>query len=201
MHRKPVAVCMKGMTAHAMPQEPMLDQTPDRLMLAMARGDRSAFAALFEAEAGRLIAIARRIVRRQDLAEEAVQDGFVSAWQSAARFDPQRGSARAWLTTIVRNRALNLIRNDARLEFHDAEDVAAIGDRAADAMAAMNQLSDRDALKSCLDALEEPKRQAILLCYVTGLDHGEVAATMKAPLGTVKSWIRRGVIALQECLS
>lgn len=192
---------MKGMTAQAMPQEPMLDQTPDRLMLAMARGDRSAFAALFEAEAGRLIAIARRIVRRQDLAEEAVQDGFVSAWQSAARFDPQRGSARAWLTTIVRNRALNLIRNDARLEFHDAEDVAAIGDRAADAMAAMNQLSDRDALKSCLDSLDEPKRQAILLCYVTGLDHGEVAATMKAPLGTIKSWIRRGVIALQECLS
>jgi len=194
-------MCMKGMTAHAMPQEPMLDQTPDGWMLAMARGDRAAFAALFEAEAGRLIAIARRIVRRQDLAEEAVQDGFVSAWQSAARFDPQRGSARAWLTTIVRNRALNLIRNDARLEFHDAEDVAAIGDRAADAMAALNQLSDRDALKSCLGALDEPKRQAILLCYVTGLDHGEVAATMKAPLGTVKSWIRRGVIALQECLS
>lgn len=177
------------------------DATADGLMLAVARGDRTALARLFDAEAGRLVAIARRIVRRQDLAEEAVQDGFVAAWQSAARFDPARGSARAWLTTIVRNRALNLIRNDARLEFHDAEDLAAIGDRSADAMAALNQLSDRDALKGCLGALDERKRKAILLCYVTGLDHGEVAAAMSAPLGTVKAWIRRGVIALQECLS
>ena len=77
----------------------------DRLMERVARGDRAALASLFAAEAGRLIAIARRIVRRTDLAEEVVQDAFVAAWQRAGQFDAARGSARGWLTTMVRNRA------------------------------------------------------------------------------------------------
>ena len=177
------------------------DDETDRLMQAVARGSRPALAALFDAEAARLIAIARRIVRRPDLAEEAVQDAFLTVWRLAARFDPARGSARGWMTTIVRNRALNMVRSDSRLEFLDAGDLAAVGDRAADATAAFRQLSDRDALKACLGELDERKRRAILLCYVTGMNHGEVAATLDAPLGTVKAWIRRGTIALQECLS
>ena len=147
------------------------------------------------------MAIARRIVRRPDLAEEVVQDAFVAVWQRANQFDPERGNALAWLTTIVRNRALNLLRDGGRMDYHDGETLAALGDRAVDASGAFDALAERDALKSCLGQLDEPKRRAILLCYVTGLNHGEVAATLNAPLGTVKAWIRRGTIALQECLS
>jgi RNA polymerase sigma-70 factor (ECF subfamily) len=171
------------------------------LLQRIARGDRQALAHLFDREAGRLIAIARRIVRRQDLAEEVVQDAFVAVWQRAAQFDTARGNALAWLTTIVRHRALNLLRDGGRMDYHDGETLAALGDRAADASDAFDALAERDALKACLKQLDEPKRRAILLCYVTGLNHGEVAATLNAPLGTVKAWIRRGTIALQECLS
>ena len=86
-------------------------------------------------------------------------------------------------------------RDVARLSLAD------MGDRVADAESAFDLLAERDALRHCLGRLDRQKRRAILLCYVTGLNHGEVAASLNAPLGTVKAWIRRGVVALQECLA
>jgi RNA polymerase sigma-70 factor (ECF subfamily) len=183
-----------------MPESLNIDEA-DRLMAGVQRGDRQALAELFQNESGRLIAVARRLVRRRELAEEVVQDAFVAAWQRAHQFDAALGTARGWLTTIVRNRALNLVRDGSRVDLHDAESLADLGDRMVDADAAFAQLADRDALRSCLDRLDVQRRRAILLCYVTGLSHGEVAATLAAPLGTVKAWIRRGVVSLQECLS
>jgi RNA polymerase sigma-70 factor (ECF subfamily) len=176
------------------------DESCDELLARVANGDRPALAALFRAEAGRLIAIARRIVRRTDLAEEVVQDAFVVVWKKASSFDPTRGAARAWMTTIVRRRALNLIRDGSRLDFHDADDLAAIGDRAAEADRAYDALPDAEALKHCLAQLEPTRRRSIVLAYVAGFTHGEIAARLGAPVGTVKAWIRRGVIALKECL-
>ncbi len=171
------------------------------LIARVAQGEKPALAALFKAEAGRLIAIARRIVRRLDLAEEVVQDAFVVVWRRASSFDASRGAGRAWLTTIVRRRALNLIRDGSRLDFHDQESLAAIGDRAADAERAYDALPDGEALKRCLGQLEPERRRSIVLAYVVGFTHGEIAARLGAPVGTVKAWIRRGVIALRECLS
>jgi RNA polymerase sigma-70 factor (ECF subfamily) len=175
--------------------------TIEDLLARIARRERAALADLFSAEAGRLIAIAQRIVRRRELAEEVVQEVFVAVWRKAELFDPRKGSARGWLTTMTRNRALNLIRNDARTDYHDGGTLAEMSDRQVEALSAFDALAERNALRICLDQLDEPKRRAILLCYVTGLNHGEAAATMHAPLGTVKAWIRRGVFALQECLS
>jgi RNA polymerase sigma-70 factor (ECF subfamily) len=171
------------------------------LLARVSRGEQTALAELFNAEAGRLIAIAQRIVRRRDLAEEVVQDVFVAVWRKAELFNLNRGSARGWLTTMTRNRALNLIRNDARMDYLDSITLAQVSDREVEALNAFDALAERNALRICLERLDEPRRRAILLCYVTGLNHGEAAATMKAPLGTVKAWIRRGVLALQECLS
>lgn len=167
----------------------------------IARGDRAALAELFQREAGRLIAVALRIVRRRDLAEEVVQDSFVAIWQRAGQFDANKGSARGWLTTIVRNRALNLLRDGARLDFVDGDTLADLGDRRGDALRAFALLPERDALRHCLDLLDGPKREAILLAYVVGMSHGEVASELRTPLGTVKAWIRRGTLSLQECLS
>jgi len=171
------------------------------LLERIARGDKIALAQLFEREAGQLIAIARRIVYRQDLAEEVVQDAFVAIWQRASLFDASRGTARGWIITIVRNRALNLVRDGKRLDFVDGESLAELGDRHAVTEAAYGALPERHTLRRCLDQLDPVKRNSILLCYVAGMSHGEVAAKLDAPLGTVKAWIRRGVIALQECMA
>ncbi|WP_245453507.1 sigma-70 family RNA polymerase sigma factor [Aquibium carbonis] len=177
------------------------DDDCEQLLARVARGERAALGELFAAEAGRLIAIARRIVRRREVAEEIVQDAFVAVWRSAGRFDPARGPGRAWLTTIVRNRALNAVRDGARLDFADEEQLALFSDRRGDAHAAYEALAEGDALRRCLSTLEPRRRESILLAYVLGCTHGEIAARLDAPVGTVKAWIRRGVIALQECLS
>lgn len=171
------------------------------LLLRVGQGDRTALAALFSSSASRLLGVALRIVRRRDLAEEVIQDSFVAVWRSAARFDPGRGSARGWLTTIVRNRALNVVRDSSRLELVDPQTLADLGDRDADAASAYDRLPDGNALRHCLSQLDDNKRRAILLAYVVGMSHGEVAGRLAAPLGTVKAWIRRGTLALQECLS
>ena len=173
----------------------------DLLLTRIAKGERAALAGLFQSESGRLVAIAQRILRRRDLAEEAVQEVFVAVWQRAGQFDAQRGAARAWLTTMARNRALNMLRDGSRVDYHDSTTLAEMGDRAMDAQQAFDTLAERDALRICLEQLDEPRRRAVLLCYVTGLSHGEAAATMQAPLGTIKAWIRRSVVTLQECLS
>lgn len=177
------------------------DQTCDRLLARAGKGDRNALGELFANEAGRLIAIARRIVRRRELAEEVVQESFITAWRTAPGFDPARGHARALLTTIVRNRALNTLRDGARLDLMTEQDLTDYRDRSGEAEAAYLALGESEALRTCLDRLEAPRRKSILLAYVLGYSHGEIAAELNAPVGTVKAWIRRGVVALQECLA
>jgi RNA polymerase sigma-70 factor (ECF subfamily) len=173
----------------------------DALLRRAAGGDRDAFSELFQREAGLLLGVARRMVRRPEIAEDIVQEAFVAAWRSAAQFDPSRGTARAWLIASVRNRALNSIRDGARLDYHEPDSLETLDERHGDAMDAFRRLPDSEALRDCLGRLDEPKREAILLCYVVGMSHAEAAARIKAPLGTVKAWVRRGMLSLQECLS
>lgn len=177
------------------------DDACDLLLARVANGDRKALGTLFSVDAGRLIAVARRIVRRRELAEEVVQESFVAAWRHATRFDPARGRARAWLTTIVRNRALNLVRDGGRVDLAAPEDLDAYRDKEDSAGAAYDTLAQGEALRRCLDALEPVRRRSVLLSYVEGYSHGEIAAELRVPVGTVKAWIRRSVVALQECLS
>ncbi|HEU0220896.1 MAG TPA: sigma-70 family RNA polymerase sigma factor [Paracoccaceae bacterium] len=167
---------------------------------ACARGDRSALQTLFREEAGRLIGMAMRILRRRELAEEAVQDAFVQIWRHAASFDAAKGSARGWIYAIARNRALTILRDSGREDLMPGEDLDAL--READpAASAWEGLDYSSRLRACLEALDEMKRRCVLLAYVQGLTHGEIAGRLDAPLGTVKAWVRRGLAALRECLA
>ncbi|HEV2558280.1 MAG TPA: sigma-70 family RNA polymerase sigma factor [Microvirga sp.] len=167
----------------------------------VAQGDRAALRAVYDAEASRMLGVAARLLRRRALAEEAVHDTFVQVWQKAAGFDPARGGARAWLYAILRNRALNILRGENRTDL--VEDFEPMGLEAPeeDPEAAVLRLSDTGALKRCLERLEPVRRKAVLLAYVEGLSHGELAGRLGVPLGTMKSWIRRSLIALKECMA
>ncbi len=172
----------------------------NRLLGRCANGDHSALRALYDAEGSRMLGVAARILRRRDLAEEAVHDAFVRIWEKAASFDPQRGSGRTWMYAIVRHRALNLVRDSAREELTgDTDDFDAL-DEAADPEAVMDHLSHQGRLHHCLGHLPNERRRAVLLAFAGGLTHGEVAGRLRLPLGTVKAWIRRSLIALKECL-
>jgi len=159
-----------------------------------AAGDRRALQMIYDSEAPRMVGVARRILFRHDLAEEAVHDAFVRIWHGARGFDPARGSALGWLYAVVRNRALSIHRNEHRYDpaDHNADDVAPDH--------ALAGLPEASALRKCLEQIERPRRDVVVLAYVHGMSHGELAGRLKVPLGTVKSWARRSLLALQECM-
>jgi RNA polymerase sigma-70 factor, ECF subfamily len=170
------------------------------LLRACATGDRGALARLYDATSAQLFGLALRIVRRRELAEEVVQDAFLSAWRHAGRYDERRGTAMAWLATIVRNRALDQLRRLGRerpLEPAMAERWQDPAPGPAE-LAALSE--DGRRLARCLDELEESPRRSILLAYFEGMTVEEVAERMAAPLGTVKSWVRRSLQRLRNCL-
>ncbi len=166
-----------------------------------ARGDRAALRTIYDSEAPRMLGVAMRLLRRRALAEEAVHDTFLQVWRKADSFDPARGDARSWLYAILRNRALNILRGETRTDLvEDFEPMGLVSDEE-NAETVMMRLSDTGNLKRCLERLEPARRQAITLAYIHGLSHGELAGRLGVPLGTIKSWIRRSLLALRECMA
>lgn len=172
-------------------------------LAACARGDRNGLRRIFDSEAARLVAVAERIVRRRDLAEEVVQEAFIRIWTSARQYAPERGSARGWIYAIVRNRALNMLRDGKREDLvgEDRLETLQDTDQLDQILAAWNRLDQNSRLRECLGTLDEIKRKGILMAYVGGYTHGEIAGRLRIPLGTTKSWIRRGLAALRECMA
>lgn len=164
-----------------------------------ADGDRAAFRLLYDRWGSRLYGIALRITRQSAQAADATQDAFVQIWQQAYRFDHERGTPEAWLIGIVRYRALDIVRHQSRevpgYEPADQED------ESPDALARLVSTAEGTALHRCLGELEEDRRRLVVLAFVDGLSHSELAERMSVPLGTVKSWIRRSLIALRGCLA
>jgi RNA polymerase sigma-70 factor (ECF subfamily) len=162
-------------------------------------GDRGAFRLLYDRWGNRLYGIALRITREAALAADATQDAFVQIWQQAHRFDPGRGSAEGWLIGIVRYRALDIIRRRSReVPGYEAEDRE---DDAPNALTRLLNTAEGAALHRCLGELEEDRRRLVVLAFVDGLSHSELAERMSVPLGTIKSWIRRSLISLRGCLA
>jgi RNA polymerase sigma-70 factor (ECF subfamily) len=168
------------------------------LLRRCAAQDRAAFRALYDRQAARLHGIAMRITRQPALAADAVHDTFVALWQHAGSFDPARGSAEAWLTSIARYRALDIARRRTRevtgLEMPDAADPEP------DALAKLTGSAEAAALRRCLEGLEPERRGLVVAAFVDGLSHTELAQQRAMPLGTVKSTIRRALAALKRCL-
>lgn len=166
-----------------------------------ARGDRSSLRQLYEMLAPQMIGVALRLLRRRDLAEEVVQDTFLRIWEKAGTFDPARGEPATWMFAILRHRALNVLRGEGRTELVDDFEPMGLACEDADAEHVVIALSETGALRRCLERLEPLRRNAIVLAYARGLSHGELAGRLGIPLGTAKSWIRRGLLALRECLA
>ena len=171
------------------------------LIGACARGQHASLKTIYERESRAMIGVATRIVRRRELAEEIVHDVFVQVWRHAASYDPALGSGRAWLFAILRNRAISTLRHVNReLPTEDRELMAAV-EKNAPAEDAFEKLAEGSALRRCLEHLEPKRRLGVLLAYVEGRSHGEIAARLGVPLGTAKTWVRRSLIQLRECLA
>jgi RNA polymerase sigma-70 factor (ECF subfamily) len=171
------------------------------LLAACGQGDQSAFARLYEATSAQLFGVAVRILRREDWAEEVLQDCYVSIWSHARSYRPGLSAPMTWMTSIVRNRCLDWLRRPS-LETID-EDGKVIENALSDTpdpLAELERSADARAIARCLRALEARQRQAIALAFYDGLSHSELASHMRQPLGTVKTWVRRGLLRLKACL-
>ena len=176
-----------------------------RLMELLARtalADQKAFAELYQLSAPHLYAVALRILREAAAAEEVLQESFVNVWHHAGSYVAARSQPLTWLTSIVRNRCLDqLRRREVETVTMDDEDegvkVAAEGPTPLEMLLSG---ADARAVKDCVEALDAGPKQAIALAFYQGLSHSELARHLKQPLGTVKSWVRRGLERLRACL-
>jgi len=186
--------------------EPKQNKELADLLGACGRGDRAAFARLYEATSPKLFGVAIRMLRREDLAEEILQECYVSIWNNAGAYSVALSAPMTWMTSIVRNRCLDTLRRP-RIEVSlaqnaesDADPLAAVPSEELGPLASLQRSSDTRALAGCLAKLDGKMRQAIMLAFFEGLSHSELAAHMQQPLGTVKTWIRRGLERLKSCL-
>jgi RNA polymerase sigma-70 factor (ECF subfamily) len=170
------------------------------LLVSVARGERAALRAIYVRQSTRLFGIAVAILRDRTTAADVLQEAFLKVWERARQFDPARGNAEVWLASIVRYAALDVARTRGR---EVPTDDPNLGDSAVDpdALDALLASESGAKLRDCLGRLDAKNRQGIILAFVHGLSHPEVAARLDQPLGTVKSWIRRGLLSLKECLS
>lgn len=174
----------------------------EELLRRSGRGDSAAFSALYDRTSAKLFGVVLRILNERRLGEEVLQDSFVKIWQRAGDYRRDRGTPMTWMITIARNRAIDRLRQlpkgevgaeDGLLERHrdparDPLDWAIAGEEAA-------------RLRDCLEELDPDPRDCIVLAYMHGLTQQDLAERKKTPLGTIKSWTRRSLAKLRECLS
>lgn len=166
------------------------------LLRRCAAQDSVAFRELYDRTAPILLARLLRMVRRRSVAEEILQDVFVRIWQRAGQFEAHRGRALAWMVTIARYCAIDLLRRE-RITLVSDDSLAEVADEGGDALAFEKPTHFDD----CIGRLNDRTRQCLTLAFVEGRSHDEIARLTTNPLGSVKSWIRRGLLSLKQCLS
>lgn len=186
-----------------------MDPTQAQLKVWLAKvaiKDRDAFHSLYLAASPKLFGFALRILIKRELAEEVLQESFVSIWKNASSYRDSLAAPMTWMTTIVRNKAFDLLRRtDAAAELDadtfDPQILEAMASDDPTPIEALDMTQDAKALARCLARLDALHRQAIALAFYHDLSHSEVAEQMKLPMGTIKTWIRRGLERLRLCLT
>jgi RNA polymerase sigma-70 factor (ECF subfamily) len=180
-----------------------------RLLARTGLGDRAAFATLYQQTSAHLLGVVLRIQRDRAQAEDILQEVYVNVWRAAQSFDAAQSQPLTWLTSVARHRAIDSLRrtqtqpqiqgnpasSDEESDVYDT-----VADDAPGPLDLLSRASDARALSTCMEALTAQQRQSVALAFFDGLSHAEVAASMRQPLGTVKSWVRRALLSLKSCL-
>jgi RNA polymerase sigma-70 factor (ECF subfamily) len=173
------------------------------LLHRLLRRDVSAFEEIYERHSRIVYSLVLRILRQGSTAEEVVQDVFLQLWRNSSQYDAHRGPFIPWLLTLARNRALDQLRlkgERQRRREDQTEELPQVATAAPEYERAMDEKRRAEQVRSLMSSLPAPQKKAIELAYFEGLSHSEIAAALNEPLGTVKSWIRNGLLRLKERL-
>src|ERR1700692_3225508 len=170
------------------------------LIAAVAKGDEAAFERLSAATRAKLFGVVFRILRRQDLAEEVIQEAYIKVWNSAGQFNPAVASPITWMASIARNRAIDVVRK--RVEISIEEDRTAMEGAAdsPDPLARREMSEELKRLLECVGRLEPDRQKLVLLAYYNGWSRGQLATKFETPGDTGKTWLRRSMMDIRECL-
>ncbi|CAN5131404.1 sigma-70 family RNA polymerase sigma factor [soil metagenome] len=171
------------------------------LLSRCALHDAAAFKALYDAVSSQLFASLLRILKRKDLAEDALQEVMLSVWHNAGSYRTDRGRPMTWLTSIARYRALDMLRRQRPETQYEDEFVEGLRVSRDETITRAESAAERQRLEECMNDLSREQSTSIRLAYFDGCTHREISARLSAPLGTAKSWIRRGLQALKDCLT
>lgn len=172
-----------------------------RALERVAAGEASALEDIYRRTSAKLFGVILRILGDRNEAEDVLQEVYITVWNRAGAYDAGRGvSPITWLAAVARNRAIDRVRARATRPTQPIEQAADIADGAAPAWAALESADDARRLAACLDALEDRQAAAIRTAFFDGLTYEALATRLGTPLGTVKSWIRRGLANLRTCL-
>lgn len=174
----------------------------ESLVQGCARGSEAALAELYKLSAPQLFALAVRMLRRTDWAEEVMQECYINIWQNAGRYSSEQSQVMTWMSRIVRNRCIDWLRRpDIEVPDPDGMILEAWADEAPGPLGRLEASDEGKRIARCLAELEEKPRRAIALSFFDDLSQSEIAQRMGSPVGTVKSWLRRGMERLKRCLA
>ncbi|MFD7417000.1 ECF RNA polymerase sigma factor SigK [Kitasatospora purpeofusca] len=183
---------------HGRPEPPADLKT---VMERVTRGDHQAFARLYDAVAGPVFGLVRRVLRDEAQSEEVMQDVMLEVWRGAARYDPGRGDVMPWVMTIAHRRAVDRVRRCRTAADRDRKAAAGAQDTPFDDVAERAEAHlEHQQVRHCLRRLTDLQRESVLLAFYQGLTYREVAERLDAPLGTVKTRMRDALIRLRDCL-
>jgi RNA polymerase sigma-70 factor (ECF subfamily) len=182
--------------------DPTHNVAPDLndLLVRVGRGDESAFAALYDATGSSVFGLARRVIRDPARAEEVAQEVYIQVWQSAARFDPARGTAKSWLLTLAHRRAVDAVRHDQAATNRENKYDWSSGPDFDEVEETVTITLEHEQVKRCLDGLTDLQREAVNLAYYQGYTYAEVATALDANTATIKTRMRDGIVRLRDCM-
>jgi RNA polymerase sigma factor (sigma-70 family) len=172
----------------------------NRLLQNTARNDQAAFAELYKRTSSKLFGVCLRMLRDRAEAEDVLQETYTTVWRRAASFDATRASAITWLVTLSRNKAIDRLRQHREELLDDPKNLDVAVDEQPTPAADAETSQEYRRLQHCLDELEPQQQSSVREAFFSGATYNELAIRCKVPLGTMKSWIRRSLIQLRQCL-
>jgi RNA polymerase sigma-70 factor (ECF subfamily) len=170
------------------------------LLAAVAKGDQAAFERLYTATRAKLYGVVLRILRRPDLADEVMQETYLKIWTSAGQFDPTMATPITWMVAIARNRAIDLLRRRSEASIEEEPEAMEVATDSPDPLARRELNEEIQRLLACIGRLPPERQRLVLLAYYNGWSRDQLAAELETPVNTIKTWLRRSLLEIRECL-